>query len=379
MEYKKTFITFGVLLVSMAGSALPANAEQIVISVSDNGSGSSNEVSVSSQSETTVNQSNTAVIENNVTTNANTGNNSADNNTGGDTSITTGNITTNTTVSNENINNNSAQVPSGGSVGGNVTISGNGSFSNNSVSAVANHTTHVTQNNIANITNNTTTNANTGYNSANNNSGDVTIKTGSITAETTIKNKNINNSIAKILGGCNENCTITHDMILKIFGNGTGSVNNLLFSTDDTKTYTSNNLANIYNDVVHNLNTGGNSANGNNGDVAIITGDVKSTINITNEANSSTVIIDCGCKEKPEEQEHPTTPPTKPTPSGGHGGNGGGNGAPTSGDVLGAAIGEVLPATGNLFLLWATIASLILFFSGWYLRFRSGCAPGLAR
>ncbi|HRN96031.1 MAG TPA: hypothetical protein PLD54_01125, partial [Candidatus Levybacteria bacterium] len=69
---------------------------------------------------------------------------------------------------------------------------------------------------------------------------------------------------------------------------------------------------------------------------------------------------------------------TKPTPNGGNGGNGGG-GNGSSGDVLGAAIGEVLPATGSLFLLWATIASLILFFSGWYLRFRSGCAPGLAR
>ncbi|HRN96032.1 MAG TPA: hypothetical protein PLD54_01130, partial [Candidatus Levybacteria bacterium] len=64
----------------------------------------------------------------------------------------------------------------------------------------------------------------------------------------------------------------------------------------------------IYNDVVHTLNTGGNSANGNIGDVAILTGDVKSTITITNEVNSNYVEIDCGCKEKPEEPEEPELP-----------------------------------------------------------------------
>jgi hypothetical protein len=377
MEYKKTFITFGIVLVSMAYTALPAHAEEIVVTVSDNGAGASNEVNVTSQSQTTVNQNNTANIENNITTNANTGNNSANENTGGDTIIATGDVATNTDVSNQNINQNIAQASNPGAASGSISVSGNGANTTNSVNVSSTNTTTVSQNNTANITNKATTNANTGNNSADWNSGNVIIHTGSITATTNIENKNVNNSIAKILGGCDKNCTISQEMILQIFGNGAGSVNNLVFTANDSKTYTSSNLANIYNDAVHNLNTGGNSANGNNGDVTILSGDIDSTINITNEVNSNYVEVECGCKENPEQ---PTTPPTKPTPNGGSGGNGGGgNGGPTSGDVLGAAIGEVLPATGSLFILWATVASLILFFSGWYLRFRSGCAPGIAR
>lgn len=378
MKYRKSFITFGVVLLSMAGSAIPAHAEDIVISVTDNGSSSSNEVHVNVQNNTTVEQNNTSNIENNVTNNVDTGNNTANGNSGGDTSITTGEATSTTTISNENINNNVAQAGSGGTVGGSVTINGNGSKTSNAITAQSNNSTSVTQNNTAVITNNSTTNANTGNNTANWNNGDVTIKTGSIKAETTIENKNVNTSIAKILGDCNSECVVTNEMILKIFGNGTGSINNLLFTNNDNKTYSSNNLATITNNVVHNLNTGGNTANGNNGDVLIVTGDVESTITITNQANSNYVEIECGCKQKPQDPEEPTTPPTKPTPNGGNGGVGGTSNG-TSGDVLGAAIGEILPATGNLFLLWATVASLILFFSGWYLRFRSGCAPGFTK
>jgi hypothetical protein len=381
MEYKKSFITFGIVLVSIIGSAVPVYAEDVVITVSDNGGGSSNEVNVSSNNTTTVTQNNESHVENNVNTNVNTGDNTANTNTGGDTSIQTGNATTNTTITNENINTNYANSPaSGGGVGGNVTINNNGAFSQNSVNASATHTTNISQNNSAHITNNALTTANTGYNSANKNNGNVSIKTGSIEAVTTIENKKINNSVAKIIGACDGSCVITHEMVLKIFGNGKGSVNSLEFNYDDSKTYSSNNLANIYNNAVHNLNTGENSANGNNGDVSILSGDVKSVISITNDGiNSNTVVIDCGCIPKPEEPEEPVTP-NNPNPNGGTGGGGSnGGGGSSSGDVLGAAIGQVLPATGNLFMLWATIASLILFFSGWYLRFRSGCAPGLAR
>lgn len=379
MEYKKSFITFGVVLVSVIGSAVPVYAEDIVISVSDNGSGSTNEVTVTANTENTVTQNNTSEITNNVTNNSNTGDNTANNNSG-DASIQTGDATTNTSIVNENVNTNVAQGSAAGPVGGSIVVSNNGSQSHNTTSVTAKNSISVSQNNTAHITNNAVTNANTGKNTANNNLGNVTIKTGSIEATTKIVNKDINNSVAKIVGGCGSSCVISNEMVLKIFGNGSGSVNNLVFNYDNDKTYTSNNVADIYNNTVHNLNTGGNSANGNNGDVTILSGDVKSSITITNEGiNSSTVVIDCGCKPpKPEEPEEPNTP-NNPNPNGGTGGGGSNGGGSSSGDVLGAAIGQVLPATGNLFMLWATIASLILFFSGWYLRFRSGCAPGLAR
>lgn len=385
MKNKNKFITFGVVLVSILGSALPAYAEEIVISIDGNGSSSKNEVNITSQQTNVVNQSNNSNVENNVEVKADTGNNTASGNSG-DTNISTGDIDSETVIKNEDINSNAVVSHSSGSSGNStISISDNSSKSRNTVEARISNNVTVYQTNNAVITNNVNVEANTGYNTANWNTGDVSINTGHIKAETTVVNERINNSFAKFLGGnCDGSCNITNNALLKIFGNGYGSINNLIFDVDNNKTFNSTNLATIFNDIKHDLNTGGNKANGNLGDVDINTGDIKSVVAVVNkDINSNYVKVECDCpgpdKEKPRpeepEKEKPTPPPTK---SGNGNGHVGGNGAP-SGDILGAAVGEVLPVTGSLFLLWATIASLIMFFAGWYLRFRSGCAPGIAR
>ncbi len=381
MNKKHTFITFGVVLLSVIGSPLSVSAESITIAVEGNGEASQNSAEVQSESNTTVEQNNTTEINNDVNIDADTGNNTADNNTGGETNITTGDVSTNTNINNHNVNQNYVQTPTAGSgIGGSLTIAGNGANSQNGGSASSVYSTNINQNNTANITNSVQVSANTGNNSANGNLGNVTIKTGNITADTRINNIDVNASVAKILGNCNGQCIITHDLILKIFGNGAGSVNNIVFSTDETITYNSDNLADILNDVTHDLNTGGNSANNNNGDVSIITGDVFTSVDVTNSVNTNIFEKDCGCVPTPPPPPPPKEPnnPNNPGSSGGNGGNGGSGGS-SNGDVLGTAIGEILPATGSFFMLWATVASLIAFFAGWYLRFRSGCAPGESR
>jgi hypothetical protein len=79
-----------------------------------------------------VNQSNTTVIGNNISANANTGGNKANKNNGGDTNTTTGNATANVNVTNS-AGFNIANLP--GCAGGDITatISGNGAGSTNTI------------------------------------------------------------------------------------------------------------------------------------------------------------------------------------------------------------------------------------------------------
>lgn len=364
---KRIILTLTSLLVVLSGIFVPsALAEEIV--VTGNGADSANVVTVDNTQNTTVTQSNDANITNNVTADANTGGNEASNNTGGDTNISTGDTTTSVGVSNEG-NVSVAQV--GGcdcpSTSSNV-ISGNGAGSTNTVNNVSVNNTNVTTNNTADVTNNVTLNANTGNNTANFNNGDVRIATGNITAKLGLLNA-FNFSKVKISQGKNV------DSLLKIAGNGVSSVNTINNVDINNVNVMQNNIANFLNNIIANLNTGNNTANFNNGNVDIKTGDVWAEIKVTNLANVNEVLIDCGCKPKPGEQPPiippgvtttPTTTTTSPSPA-----------PQPSVQGIAAALGEILPATGSNWLLFALLANIGMFFLGAYLRLRSGRSPGL--
>ncbi len=353
-------------------------ADEII--VSGNGEGSNSSVSVSSNNSTNVTQTNDATVNNDVNQDANTGDNSASSN-NGDASIETGNITTTTNIDNEDINTNIDNKAGCGICGGgesNVSISGNGSNATNSINLGVNNDTNITQTNSANLNNNVSVNANTGRNSANNNNGDVRIETGNITAITAILNKSININIDPILSPLGS-------LSISIFENGDGSVNGIVLYFGNKLDYNGSNTANINNKVVHDLNTGGNSANGNNGAVLIATGDIVSVVTIGNEGincnafNSPTSCLPQGeiipppggggPVIPPSGENPPVSPPSSapsPTSVGGPGGQ-----------VLGAAIGAVLPVTGNYLLLLMTIFCLTMLLAGWYLRFGSDPSPPL--
>lgn len=355
--------------------SLQATAEEINIVVEGNGSASSNEANVQNNSNTTVNQSNTATVNNNVDVNSDTGENSTNDNSG-DTNITTGDTTTDVSINNENINTNATEVETCCNNDTNIKISGNGENSVNQVNANTSASRNVSQNNSANIYNNVLANSNTGWNSANDNLGDVRIDTGDIKAETNILNKNINNSYARVSVG-------TTGLTATISGNGENSVNLINYSFENASEINVNNFADIFNNVEHILNTGHNSANGNLGDVALITGDIESTVNIENaNINSSTAITTCLCDTKtpenpePEAPENPSNPnPTSSVQSASGSSSGGGQGG------NGHADGNILPVTGGLPLTYLfTIILLLMFLMGLYLRFYSGKSPpSLAR
>lgn len=363
---KKVLLSLVLCFAVNASSLGRVYATEIVIE--GNGGGSDNQVQVTSTTETTVTQENNAEVSNNVENNANTGGNEANSN-NGNTNIQTGNAENSTTVNNENINSNSAEAgPCNCEQDTTIKISGNGTGSNNTVYGGVSNTSTVNQTNNATIKNNITVKANTGYNTANYNTGNATIKTGNITSSVVVNNKNINNSYASVALP-----TLTANVV--IAGNGAHSDNIAYLNIQKSLVTNNTNNADILNNVFTFLNTGGNKANGNTGDVAILTGDIISNILINNEnINSNFVHADCECENPENPQPTPTiTPPPPP-------GKCTDNCNPTNGSVGGASAssggGEVLPATGSYFLYLITLASLITFFMGWYLRFRSGVAPG---
>lgn len=364
----------GLALLSIFSFSTRALAGEIVIS--GNGDQSVSSADVNIQNEQTVVQSNEANIENNVDINANTGGNELNGNSG-DGSIETGNI--NITEEIEN-NVNESSVDAGCCEMDEETslvISGNASDSQNNISSDLNSLTNVYVNQIANITNNISGFANSGGNSANNNNGNVSIDTGNITVHELIKNSGINVTDVE--------ATIAQiNLIAKILNNGANSENEIYADFNNNLETIIENIANIENNSFWNLVTGENEANGNLGDVSITTGDILFISKIINEdINKSKVKVKCGCPEEdgddgPKDNGEKPPPPDKkddkpPDPK------------PTSnccpsppsqgGDVLGAALGALLPDTGSNWLLLMTILCGILFALGWYLRLHPGVAP----
>lgn len=381
--FKKAVLLIICLPIAQLSLAAEAHAEGIALTVAGNGEGSQNQVATETQNTTNVTQTNNAQISNDVNTTANTGDNTVSDNTGAETGVTTGNVDNSTVINNENINSNNANTnpccsPMGTT---NVEVSGNGSDSVNSVDVNNLTNTNVSQTNTANISNNINVDANTGRNTADGNNGNVSITTGNIDVLSKINNSNINASIH--LGGQIQ--STTHAVIK---GNGSGSVNIITFNNEQNEEVINLNIADIRNMVMQTLNTGGNTAEDNVGDVAIVTGDIDSEVIIDNkDINRNVAITECvTCEEEnppgednPDEEEEddddndnpPVITPTSPQENRVESSKG------ESGGEKGPAKGEVLPITGGGFslLFWMTLLLFSIFLTGIYLRFHSGNSP----
>ncbi|MBI4129856.1 hypothetical protein HY468_00920 [Candidatus Roizmanbacteria bacterium] len=369
-----------VIILIIVSSTTPAESVEFVIS--DNGNNSSNTVTTSIQESTTVSQQNAGSIENHVDSNANTGNNTTSTNTNNNTTIETGSISEQVSLTNE-INQSTIDIsccPS--DPASSLTITGNGENSTHTVSLSLISQNSLTVNQQATIQNNVNGSANTGNNNANNNNGNVKIKTGDVTITDKTINKNVNN--ASISFYTNKN-----DFKIKIAGNADSSTNMIALALRNDITSTINNAAHITNGNFWSLTTGDNNAFTNNGDIYMETGGINAYIVKVNDGiNIGKVAMVC-CKEKEENENEeavtpppppPGIPPTIPPPppsssinppvSSNNGGIGG------SGQVLGASVGgEILPVTGTSWWLFATIANILMFLLGLYLRMRAGRSP----
>ena len=161
-----------------------------------------------------------------------------------------------------------------------IEISGNGAGSDNWANVSQNTTTAVNQSNNANVTNNVTSNAKTGGNDANfNTGGQVGIRTGNATVNTTVSNV-LNSNSAEV------DCCATGNTTVNITGNGANSNNGVQLNQGTTTAVNQGNNANVYNNVDEDAKTGGNDAYSNTGgDVTIMTGNAKVDANVSTTAN----------------------------------------------------------------------------------------------
>ncbi|OGH39320.1 MAG: hypothetical protein A3B44_02455 [Candidatus Levybacteria bacterium RIFCSPLOWO2_01_FULL_38_21] len=283
-------IATGALLLN---AFAPLAFADTTIQISGNGVGSNNYANVTQTSNTSVTQNNTASVNNNVNANADTGDNKANFNTGGNTTINTGNANVTANVSNT-LNSNAAEVECCATGNTDVLIEGNGVGSNNTVNLTQNSTTTVKQNNNANVNNNVNANADTGDNSAKwNTGGDVTINTGNATVNASVSTI-ANSNWAKISPAAGSGSST--DVTLKILGNGAGSNNFIGAKLAKTTSVNQSNSANVNNNVNANADTGDNKAKFNTGgDVIIDTGNAKVNVDVDNMVNFNWADVDCGC------------------------------------------------------------------------------------
>jgi len=186
-----TAIAAGTIL---AATLLPgaAFADNTII-IDHNGAGSTNTASVGSVNIASVGQSNASEITNFITQTANTGDNSAFGNTGGNTTILTGNSSA-TSIINISGNANTAVISPFPSSNNSITITNNGAGSINSGTATSIKIKTCTHSNIASVLNLKIQTSHTGGNTAfGNTGGNTTINTGhSTTASTATTSGNTN-------------------------------------------------------------------------------------------------------------------------------------------------------------------------------------------
>ena len=340
------------------------------VTITDNGSGSTNEVTITQTEETVVEQNNTANVSNDVGTEVDTGENTASFNNGNKTTIETGDGTANVSVENSM---NSSVVDTGECCNSDtvVTVSGNGSGSQNTVTSITSNTNTTTVNNNASLSNNVKGTVNTGNNTATSNTGNVSIKTGSITATQNIKNGPINGAhvVSSSQGGS------THILVAD---NGADSTTNIIYDNINNANVVINNIADIHNVVDWYLNTGNNDASWNLGDVSIMTGDIESYLNIENGpinfAFADLNIGGCCIVDDPSDPGDPDDP-SKPSDPGNNGrGSNNGGGSSVGGTVASIAngVGGILglsDTSSNTYNLW--MASFMIMAAGLRLVERS--------
>lgn len=276
-----TSLFFVLLSISLIFAPMVSAVELVI---SGNGSESDNTISTEIETQTTVVQENNSSAENNVEVNSNTGENSANDNSG-EVNIETGDTATEVIVENQ-LNTSSAEVeccltdPK-------YEISDNGSGSDNTIQASVSNNTTIVVSQDSKIKNDISGSSNTGDNTASDNNGDVVIKTGDIHVSGELKNSTNISTVASATG-------VGSGVSVLIADNGTDSKNSisvrLLASSDIVR----EDLADIDNHIDWDLNTGGNVANDNFGDIYFSTGDIFFDFAITNDpVNIGGVDIDC--------------------------------------------------------------------------------------
>lgn len=158
-------------------------------------------------------------------------------------------------------------------------ISGNGADSNNLVTATQHISRRVFQNNGLKLTNHISIHANTGDNEALGNDGNVTIATGQVNIKSTALN--LMNSSGNSITGTNPNPKVS------VADNGSSSAGKIDDNFSDEEEYIVNNNLELSNKLNIYVDTGGNKAAKNQGNLFISTGNIYLNMILSNRANTS--------------------------------------------------------------------------------------------
>lgn len=245
---------FGLVFVSSASADTHSR-------ISGDGSGTDNRINIEQDNRVNIRQLNDTSINNDVSINNTTGHNSSTFNTGGDVRIRTGDADANVSIQNT-AGENAAHVSGVNRFndGQDVSIHGNGAFSDNKARITNDNFMRLNQENNTDIANNVSVNNNTGFNRASGNTsysrykdgGDVRIDTGDATANVDKRNEAGLNKAQ--LSQQNNNA----ESIVNIHGNGAFSDNRINISNDSDRIIRQNNDSNFDNQVKVNNNTGDN-------------------------------------------------------------------------------------------------------------------------
>ena len=302
------------------------------------------DISSQDSTETTVTNSNSAEIDQNVEVEANTGRNTATGNIAfnGDAGvITTGDATVVTELSVE-ANSNETLIANGGSGDidstNDTSIVNTGNNADIDLSTRETNETTVHNHNTADVTQDVEAVGNTGDNTVTGNIGNTSIQTGDVRISTEVIT-NANNNYTFIIDSEEAGFALFKHFVSTFLGidwedlisnggntNGgdssivnTGNNATILAENVQTRSVVVNNTNNatVTQNVIAKANTGGNSCDANVGDCAITTGDaVITTRLIANLNNNFTFIGNVQLPEQPETPETPETPeqPEEETP-----------------------------------------------------------------
>lgn len=320
---------------NLAGSASvagnPESSAGIQVATGGNGSFSDNSGAVVVDNSSSKIQNNNASVNTSLNQSATTGDNNNSKNTGGNSTIKTGDANSSGTVVtavNTNVDGvmvsefNIADNQTGdiildfgaGCITGcgqgpiNVTNSGNGILSGNEGSVTEINNNDTFQNNDANVGNELVLKADTGNNTANDNTGGNTdIKTGNANVAAnalTFANNNIAGNVAyavvNIFGdligdiilpeSAINNCCGTSEAGVKNSGNGSSSDNNAKINSETNTNFDQTNLAEVNNELILDAKTGDNSTSDNTGgNSTITTGNTDVKASVLNVVNNNLV------------------------------------------------------------------------------------------
>lgn len=295
---KKVLVSYTTVACMLVSAFAPVATFAETVGNVGNGVDSNSSATVNSNNSTTVSQSNAASVTNTVSVKSNTGNNSANRNTGGEVKVDTGDASAKvgiTNVANSNVANVAGCCTNGGS--SSVLNSGNGDSSDNTAKLNKNNSTALSQNNVAEIANFVSVDSNTGKNEANRNTGgDVSVKTGNSDVNPIVI-KNQANQNSAVVGSPMGSAAHAGDLTIGNVGNGVESDNDATANLNNSSVAYQSNAASVLNWVDVKSNTGKNDANRNTGgEVMVDTGDSAVAVGLDTKVNSNAAWLDnCGC------------------------------------------------------------------------------------